>query len=59
MGDLRVLRLAQVAQVLCMSTATVTTLVIRQQLGSVEVRSVRRVPAEALRTYLAGARNSA
>lgn len=53
------LRLAEVAQVLCVSTATVTTLVARQQLGSVDVRSVRRIPAEALRTYLAGARNSA
>lgn len=53
------LRLAEVAQVLCVSTATVTTLVTSRQLGSVDVRSVRRVPAEALRAYLAGARNSA
>jgi excisionase family DNA binding protein len=53
------LRLAEVAQVLCVSTATVTTLVTSRQLGSVDVRSVRRVPAEALRTYLAGARNTA
>ncbi|GGL07822.1 excisionase family DNA binding protein [Curtobacterium luteum] len=53
------LRLADVAQVLCVSTATVTTLVTSRQLGSVDVRSVRRVPAEALRAYLAGARNSA
>lgn len=53
------LRLAEVAQMFCVSTATVTTLVTRQQLGSIDVRSVRRVPAEALRTYLAAARNSA
>lgn len=53
------LRLAEVAQVLCVSTATVTTLVTSRQLGSVDVRSVRRVPADALRTYLACARNSA
>ncbi|WP_141399785.1 hypothetical protein [Curtobacterium sp. 314Chir4.1] len=52
------LRLADVA-LLCMSTATVTTLVSRQQLGRVVVRSVRRVPAGALRTYLSAARNSA
>ncbi len=37
------LRLAEVAQVLCVSTATVTTLVTSRQLGSVDVRSVRRV----------------
>ena len=53
------LRLTQVAQVLCKSTATVTTLVTRRQLGSIDVGSVRRVPAEALRTYLTAARNSA
>lgn len=53
------LLLRQVAQVLCASTATVTSLVTRQQLGSIDVRSVRRVPAEALRTYLTAARNSA
>lgn len=53
------LRLTEVAQVLCVSTATVTTFVTSRQLGSVDVRSVRRVPAEALRNYLAGARNSA
>ncbi len=53
------LLLRQIAQVLCTSTATVTSLVTRQQLGSIDVRSVRRVPAEALRTYLTAARNSA
>lgn len=53
------LRLAEVAQVLCVSTATVTSLVTDQQLSSVNVRSVRRVPAEALRTYLTAARNTA
>lgn len=53
------LRLAEVVLVLWVSIATVTTLVACHQLGSVDVRSVRRVPVEALRTYLIAARNSA
>lgn len=51
------LRLAEAAQVLRVSTATVATLVARRQLGSVALGSTHRVPIEALRAYLAAARN--
>jgi excisionase family DNA binding protein len=53
------LRVAEAAQVLRVSTATVATLVARQQLGSVDLGSTHRIPIEALRTYLAAARNTA
>lgn len=53
------LRLAEVAQVLCVSTATASSLIARQQLGSVDLGSMRRVSTGALRTYLSAARNSA
>ena len=52
------LRLAEAAQVLRVSTATVTALVTGQQLGSVNLGSTRRVPIEALRAYLSAARNT-
>lgn len=42
-----------------MSTVTVATPVTRQQLGSIDVRSVHRLPSEASRTNLAAARASA
>lgn len=52
------LRPVEVAQVLRVSTATVATLVACQQLGSVDLGSMHRIPNEALRTYLAAARNT-
>ena len=53
------LRLVEVAQVLRVSSETVAALVASRQLGSADLGSTRRVPVEALRTYLAAARNSA
>lgn len=53
------LRLADAAELLHVSQATVAALITDQQLVAVNLGSMRRVPVEALRVYLSAARNAA